>query len=98
MSKPTTVLLVAASVLLIFVLVLTQTKICTENYDATYAYQFNKYPRWLSRFNATRGPREAQFHNVCNARVAAQCRGLPYVSRVGCVLQNLEQCKRLNGL
>ena len=101
-KNSTCVLLVAALVLLLLVLVIVQTPWCstdsTESYDATYAYQFNKRPAWLQRWNASRDQRLKALHDMCNARVAAECAGLSYDQRIGCVLNNLEKCKKLNGL
>ncbi len=93
----TCVLLLLA--LAIIVLLMLKSPWCgTEAYDATYAYQFNKTPGWLRQWNARRDQRETALHDMCNSRVAAECRGLDYDQRIGCVLQNLEKCKSLNGL
>lgn len=62
--------------------------------NATYAYQNNVQPFYLSREAVNLWTAPAK--KLCTERVRAECGKLPYVDRIGCMQQALLKCEQIN--
>lgn len=67
------------------------TSVQQEGYDASRAYQNNVQPFYLSPQAVGLWTKPGL--DLCNSRVAVQCKDLPVEQRVGCVQKNLLRCE-----
>lgn len=62
--------------------------------NATYAYQNNVQPFYLSREAVNLWSTPAK--KLCTDRAKAECGKLPYVDRIGCMQQAMIRCEQAN--
>jgi hypothetical protein len=65
-----------------------------KNPNASYAYQNNIQPFWISPQAQNLWTEPAM--RLCHSRVAAACDSLPLDQKIGCVQQNLMECTSSN--
>ena len=85
--------ILAIAIIMIIVVVLATSK-KSESYPASYAYQFNVQPFYLSPQSTKLWMNPAT--KLCKDRATSECKNLPYEQRIACVQQALQSCMQSN--
>ena len=81
-------------VIIVIAVVIATSKKPSEQYPASYAYQYNYQPFYLSSQAQQVWMKPAV--EICKPRAASECKDVPYEQRVGCIQRALTSCLRSN--
>ena len=86
-------ILIVAIIIIVAVVLITSKK-PAEQYPASYAYQYNYQPFYLSSQAQQNWMKPAI--EICKPRAASECGGVPFDQRIGCIQHALQSCLQSN--